>query len=325
MKNNKQLINKSKIIYYWIFVFIISFFAITYYVVVNNSTSKIIDISSFEWFLVKGEIKEVTVINKNLAQVTLTRDALNNPDHQSANRRQEIQILQNLIDKLTEEGLSKEEIQAQIDIKKVEFRKSANSKKNLNGYHYVLEIGSLELFQNKLEQAKANGVQFNYYFKTVKNTWLYILISFISLLILVGLWMFFKKELPDSENIKNNYEDKIDKSQNDLNNGKDKLNSKDYDGAIEDFNKAIEIDPNNTSAFHCRGISKEKIKDYEGAMADLEKAIEIETDDNHLIEYKKSLKEFKERMRNKLAGLKAVKALDKYAEELKTKIKDNKK
>ena len=51
----------------------------------------------------------------------------------------------------------------------------------------------------------------------------------------------------------------------------------------------------------------------------------IETDDNHLIEYKKSLKEFKERMRNKLAGLKAVKALDKYAEELKTKIKDNKK
>ena len=217
MKNNKQLINKSKIIYYWIFVFVISFFAITYYVVANNSTSKIIDISSF---LNKGEIKEVTVINKNLAQVTLNRDALNSPDHKSANSTNFL------------------------------------GQKNLNGPHYVFEIGNLELFQNKLEQAKANGVEFNYYFKTVKNTWLYILISFISLLILMGLWMFFKKELPDSENIKNNYEDKIDKSQNDLNNGKDKLNSKDYDGAIEEFNKVIEIEPKNASAYFHRGYSK---------------------------------------------------------------------
>lgn len=96
-----------------------------------------------------------------------------------------------------------------------------------------------------------------------------------------------------------------------------------HKGAIEDFNKAIEIDPNNTSAFHCRGISKEKIKDYEGAMADLKKAIEIETDDNNLIVYKKSLNEFNERMRNKLAGINAVKALDKYTEELKKEIKNN--
>ena len=224
-------------------------------------------------------------------------------------------------------------------------------------------------------------------------------------------------KLPDFNSFDNNLGNDINESQNDLNNGKDKLNSKDYDGAIEEFNKvieiepnnasayfyrgyskfykfqliretlinvnntepidgvelildnsrkhlleaiydyttslelnpnsityifrglarqentqegaiedftkAIDIDPNNAAAFHSRGISKEKIKDYEGAMADLEKAIEIETDDNHLIEYKKSLKEFKERMRNKLAGINAVKALDKYTEELIKEIKNN--
>ena len=120
MKNTKQPANKPKLSSYWIYAIVILFFASTYFVGGdNNSTaSKNINISSFERFLNKGEIKEVTVINKNLAQVTLNRDALNSPDHKNANS--------------------------------VNFL----GQKNINGPHYIFEIGNLELFQNKLEQAE---------------------------------------------------------------------------------------------------------------------------------------------------------------------------
>ena len=90
-----------------------------------------------------------------------------------------------------------------------------------------------------------------------------------------------------------------------------------HKGAIEDFNKAIEIDPNNTSAFHCRGISKEKIKDYEGAMADLEKAIEIETDEDVIKLYKKSLKEFNERMQNIVNDMTSDKSIKNFVKGIK--------
>ena len=140
---------------------IVLFFVSTYFIGGNETTtaSKDINISSFERFLNKGEIKEVTVINKNLAQVTLNRDALNSPDHKSANTTNFL------------------------------------GQKNINGPHYVFEIGNLELFQNKLEQAKMNGVQFNYDFKTVENKLLDYILGFLPLIILVGLWFFFMKRM----------------------------------------------------------------------------------------------------------------------------------
>jgi cell division protease FtsH len=87
MNKNKNSIKKPKFNTYWIYSFIVLFFVSTYFIGGNetNTTSKNINITSFERFLNKGEIKEVTVINKNLAQVTLNRDALNSPDHKSAN------------------------------------------------------------------------------------------------------------------------------------------------------------------------------------------------------------------------------------------------
>ena len=79
MKNTKLPNKKPKLSSYWIYGLIILFFASTYFVGGESTTaaSKNINISSFERFLNKGEIKEVTVVNKNLAQVTLQRDALN--------------------------------------------------------------------------------------------------------------------------------------------------------------------------------------------------------------------------------------------------------
>ena len=50
---------------------------------------------------------------------------------------------------------------------------------------------------------------------------------------------------------------------------KDEL--KDYKGAIADYTKAIEIDPNYADAYNNRGIAKDELKDYKGAIADYTK------------------------------------------------------
>lgn len=50
---------------------------------------------------------------------------------------------------------------------------------------------------------------------------------------------------------------------------------KDYAGAIADYDKAIELDPECAEAYNNRGLAKKDLKDYSGAMADYNKAIEL--------------------------------------------------
>ena len=50
----------------------------------------------------------------------------------------------------------------------------------------------------------------------------------------------------------------------------------DYYGAIADYTKVIEIDPNEAKAYYNRGNSKGNLEDYKGAIADYTKAIEID-------------------------------------------------
>ena len=161
MNKNKNTMKSPKFNTYWIYAMIVLFLASTYFIGGNetSNSSKKINISSFERFLNKGEIKGVTVINKNIAQVTLNRDALNSPDHKNANSTNFL------------------------------------GQKNLNGPHYVFEIGNLELFQNKLEEAEKKGIQFNYDFKTVENKFLDYVLGFLPLIILIGLWFFFMRRM----------------------------------------------------------------------------------------------------------------------------------
>ncbi len=49
----------------------------------------------------------------------------------------------------------------------------------------------------------------------------------------------------------------------------------DYSGALTDYNKAIEINSSYVDAYYNRGVLRENIKDYSGALADYTKAIEI--------------------------------------------------
>ncbi len=52
----------------------------------------------------------------------------------------------------------------------------------------------------------------------------------------------------------------------------------DHNGAIKDLTKALELDPNYSSAYAGRGVAKTKTGDHRGALSDLNKAIEIDPD-----------------------------------------------
>ena len=57
--------------------------------------------------------------------------------------------------------------------------------------------------------------------------------------------------------------------------GSEKFQKGDYEGAISDYNKAIEINPRDADVYYKRGNAKSELKDYQGAIADYTKAIQI--------------------------------------------------
>ena len=74
----------------------------------------------------------------------------------------------------------------------------------------------------------------------------------------------------------------------------------DYEGAIKDYSKVLEIDPLNANAYLQIGNCKDELKDFEGAIIDYEKAIQINPKDtiiymnigntkNNLREYKAAI------------------------------------
>ena len=58
-------------------------------------------------------------------------------------------------------------------------------------------------------------------------------------------------------------------------NGLMKVIGSDYKGAIVDYTKAIEINPNYSEAFNYRGHAKYYLQDYTGAITDYNTAIEL--------------------------------------------------
>ena len=62
--------------------------------------------------------------------------------------------------------------------------------------------------------------------------------------------------------------------------GNRRQESGDYDGALSDFTRIIEINPRNASAYINRGNAKASLGDYQGAVLDHNKAIEINPRDD---------------------------------------------
>jgi len=60
------------------------------------------------------------------------------------------------------------------------------------------------------------------------------------------------------------------------NSGNRKISAGDYQGAIEDFNKAITLDPNYVYSYIYRGVARYELGDYKQSISDFNKAIEIE-------------------------------------------------
>ena len=158
---NKKNIKQPKNSSYWMYGLIISIFIIFTYL--GNSDNfggtKKINISTFEKYLNASEVSKITIINKTLAEVTLTDNALLNEVHK--------------------------------DVSKSNFL----GQRNTYGPHYSFEVGDLELFQRRLEDAESKGILFNYEFKTVESKWLDVLIGFLPLIILIGLWIFFMRRM----------------------------------------------------------------------------------------------------------------------------------
>ena len=66
---------------------------------------------------------------------------------------------------------------------------------NAKGPHYQFEVGNLEIFQTKLEEAKSKGAEFDYDFKTVENRWLGVMLSFLPLILIIGVWIFLMRRM----------------------------------------------------------------------------------------------------------------------------------
>lgn len=60
-----------------------------------------------------------------------------------------------------------------------------------------------------------------------------------------------------------------------IDSAKEKYDNKDYKGAIQDFTKAIELNPKFADAYSNRGVVKGNLQDYRGAIQDYNKAIEL--------------------------------------------------
>ena len=60
--------------------------------------------------------------------------------------------------------------------------------------------------------------------------------------------------------------------------GNSKSSLQNFEDAIKDYDKAIEIDPENASAYYNRGVTRQGIDDTQGAMSDHNNAIKYNPD-----------------------------------------------
>ena len=159
-KKEKTPNKKTNLSSYWLYGLIAVFFiSMSYFNNSGVSSDQRINISKFERFLNDDEVERVLVINKSLAQVTIKDDALQTSKHKKA--------------------------------RSTDFLGRSNS----GGPHYEFEVGNLEIFQTKLEEAKSNGIAFDYDFKTVENRWLDVMLSFLPLILIIGVWIFLMRRM----------------------------------------------------------------------------------------------------------------------------------
>jgi len=158
----KKKSNKSKINIYWFYASIV-FFIISIGLLGGDNAiqnTQPTDISSFENYLRNGDIDKVTIINQRYARVTLNENALEKDVHKNARS------------------------------------KNFLGQDNLSGPHYQFEIGTPELFETNLQQIKqSQDLDFSIEFITMENRWLDVLLGFLPIIIIVGIWIFLMRRM----------------------------------------------------------------------------------------------------------------------------------
>ena len=161
MKEGKGNNNNLKFSPYWIYGVVITILLVMSMFGGDSSWQSIskTNISDFERFLNDGDVEEIIVVNQRLAKVTLSSYGLEKSTH-----------------------------------KKVK-SKNILGQENTGGPHYEFEVGNLELFQRKLEEAEGNGIQFRYEFMTVENRWMDVILGFLPIIIIIGIWIFLMRRM----------------------------------------------------------------------------------------------------------------------------------
>ena len=159
---NKKKNNKSKINIYWFYASIV-FFILSIGLLGGDAgiqNTQPTDISSFENYLRNGDIEKVSIINQRYARITLNENALDKDIHKKAKA------------------------------------KNFLGQDNLSGPHYQFEIGTPELFETKLQDIRdSENLNFAVEFLTMENRWLDVLLGFLPIIIIIGVWIFLMRRM----------------------------------------------------------------------------------------------------------------------------------
>ncbi len=157
-KDNNPNPNKFKVSPWLVYTAILFIFLFISFITGNSSLQEPAQLTSskFNGYLEKGQIDKVIVYNKSEAEVYLKPEALKEKEH--------LKVAKDIFDRPNK------------------------------GPHYTFEIGSDQLFQNKLEKAYAEGKLKDYNF-LAKSNWSDILISLLPIIIIIGVWIFIMRKM----------------------------------------------------------------------------------------------------------------------------------
>ncbi|MCH1518624.1 MAG: ATP-dependent zinc metalloprotease FtsH [Flavobacteriaceae bacterium] len=157
-EKNKQ--NKPRFNPYWLYgMVIVLLLSVSFFGDGGAQSTGKTNTSEFERYLNNGDIEKVVIQNEKMARIYLKREALDKSEHQA---------------------LKEENFLGQT---------------NIQGPHYAFEFGDLKLFQEKLERARANNVEFNYEFVTIENKFFDVILSFLPIIVIVLVWIFIMRRM----------------------------------------------------------------------------------------------------------------------------------
>ena len=157
---NKKKQNTPKINPYWLYgIVIVLLLSLSFFGDGNLQSEGKTNTSAFERYLNNGDVDRVLIQNEKTAIIYLKPSALEKSDHKA--------------------------------LKKENFLGKVNDK----GPHYSFEFGDLKLFQERLERAKANNVEFSYEFVTIENKFFDVILSFLPIIVIVAVWIFIMRRM----------------------------------------------------------------------------------------------------------------------------------